>query len=57
MKLKDLLIGLEGLKARGNLDINIKGIACNSNKVEEGDLFVAIKGFEYDGHKFIDEAI
>ena len=57
MKLRDLLIGLEGLKARGDLDIDIKGIACNSNKVEEGDLFVAIKGFEYDGHEFINEAI
>ena len=57
MKLKDLLIGLNGLKARGDLDIDIKGIACNSNDVKEGDLFVAIKGFEYDGHKFINEAI
>ena len=57
MKLKDLLIGLEGLKARGSLDIEIKNIACNSNNVEEGDLFVAIKGFEYDGHEFINEAI
>ena len=57
MKLKDLLIGLEGLKARGNLDFEIKNIACNSNNVEEGDLFVAIKGFEYDGHEFINEAI
>ena len=57
MKLKDLLIGLNGLKARGDLDIDIKGIACNSNDVKEGDLFVAIKGFEDDGHKFINEAI
>ena len=57
MKLKDLLIGLEGLKARGNLDVEIKNIACNSNNVEEGDLFVAIKGFEYDGHEYINEAI
>ena len=57
MKLKELLIGLNGLKARGDLDIDIKGISCNSNNVKEGDLFVAIKGFEYDGHQFINEAI
>ncbi len=57
MELKELLIGLEGLKARGNLDIDIKNIACNSSKVGKGDLFVAIKGFENDGHEFIDEAI
>ena len=57
MKLRELLIGLEGLKARGDLDIDIKGISCNSNKVKKGELFVAIKGFENDGHQFIDEAI
>lgn len=57
MKLKELLIGLEGLKARGSLNIDINKVACNSNEVEEGDLFVAIKGFEYDGHEFINEAI
>ena len=57
MNLKSLLIGLEGLKAKGNLDIDIKGIACNSKEVKEGDLFVAIKGFETDGHKYIEEAL
>ena len=57
MKLRDLLIGLSDLKARGDLDIDIRGIACNSNDVKEGDLFIAIKGFEDDGHKFINEAI
>ncbi len=57
MKLKDLLMGLDGLKARGSLDIDIKNISCNSNEVKDGDLFVAIKGFEYDGHEFINDAI
>ena len=57
MKIKDLLIGLSGLKARGNLETDIKKVVCNSNDVEEGDLFVAIKGFENDGHNFINAAI
>ena len=57
MNLKSLLIGLEGLKAKGNLDIDIKGIACNSKEVKEGYLFVAIKGFETDGHIYIEEAL
>ena len=57
MKLKELLVGLEGLKAKGDLDLDIKGIESNSKNVEEGFLFVAIKGFQVDGHKFIDSAI
>ena len=57
MNLKELLIGLEGLKARGNIDIDITGIAFSSKEVQSGNLFVAIKGFETDGHEFIKEAI
>ena len=57
MILKELLIGLNGLKARGSLDIDIKNVECNSKNIKEGDLFVAIKGFEENGHDFIDDAI
>ncbi|WP_077357686.1 UDP-N-acetylmuramoyl-L-alanyl-D-glutamate--2,6-diaminopimelate ligase [Virgibacillus halodenitrificans] len=38
-------------------DIQIKGIAYDSRKVREGYLFIAIKGVQADGHRFIDEAI
>ncbi len=57
MNLKELLIGLTGLKARGNLDVDITGVECNSEKVKKGELFVAIKGFKEDGHRFINNAI
>ena len=57
MKLKEMLVGLEGLKAKGDLDVEIKGISSNSKEVKEGDLFVAIKGFAVDGHKFVNDAI
>lgn len=57
MNLKEVLIGLEGLKARGNIDIEIEGIAFNSKEVKENYLFVAIKGFETDGHKYVEEAL
>ena len=39
------------------LELDIKGIADNSSDVEKGFVFVAIKGFEIDGHGFIDQAI
>ena len=57
MELKSILSGLEGLKVRGNLDVNVKKIKNNSKTVEENDMFVAIKGFDDDGHKHIKEAI
>lgn len=38
-------------------DINILGITSDSRKVSDDYLFIAISGFEMDGHKFIDSAI
>ena len=57
MELKKLLAGLEGLKVKGNLDLDIKGIENNSKEVKEGYLFVAIQGYSVDGHQFVNDAI
>lgn len=50
MELKKMLVGLEGLKVKGNLEIEINGLESNSKNVKQGYLFVAIKGFSTDGH-------
>ena len=57
MELKKILVGLEGLKVKGDLNIDIKGIDKNSKEIKQGYLFVAIKGFTVDGHQFIESAI
>ena len=57
MELKKILVGLEGLKAKGSLDVKVKKIEINSKNIAEGDMFIAIKGYETDGHKYIDDAI
>ncbi len=57
MKLKEMMIGLEGLKVKGDLELEIKGIQSNSKEVKSGYLFIAIKGFATDGHQYIDSAI
>lgn len=57
MNLKNILLGIEGLKAKGNLDLDISSVECDYRTVKEGSLFVAIKGFEVDGHSFINKAI
>ena len=45
MELKKVLLGIEGIKARGNLDLDIVGIEKNSKEVKKGYMFIAIKGF------------
>ena len=57
MELKAILANLDGLKVKGNLDIDIHDIQNNSKQVKEGDMFVAIKGFDFNGHEHIEEAI
>ena len=57
MELKRILVGLENLKLKGDLELDIKGIDSNSKNIQEGYLFIAIKGFSVDGHKFIPSAI
>ena len=57
MELKSILTGIEGLKVRGNLDLAIQKLESDSRAVKKGDLFVAIKGFDTDGHAYITKAI
>ena len=57
MKLEGLLLGQEYKLLQGDLEENILGIANDSRKVIEGYAFVALKGFEQDGHLYIGQAI
>ncbi|MEW6067064.1 MAG: UDP-N-acetylmuramoyl-L-alanyl-D-glutamate--2,6-diaminopimelate ligase [Nitrospirota bacterium] len=64
MKLKEIIQGCDYIEIithnapTSNPDaINISGIAYDSRRVNEGNLFVAIRGEKYDGHSFIKEAI
>lgn len=57
MELKSILVGIEGIKARGDLDINISNIECDSRKIKQGGLFVAINGFSVNGNDYIKSAI
>ena len=57
MKLNEILVGLEGLKVRGDLEVEIKNLDKDSRKIGEGSLFIAIKGFDADGHEYVLKAI
>lgn len=57
MLLKDMLKNVDVEYIDGNRNIDISGIAYDSRKVKDGDLFVCITGFKVDGHDFIPQAI
>jgi UDP-N-acetylmuramoyl-L-alanyl-D-glutamate--2,6-diaminopimelate ligase len=55
MNLQTLLDGAEFLSVQG--DATIRGIDYDSRRVEEGFLFVAMRGETTDGNNYIDQAI
>ena len=57
MILKDLLRGIRVMETIGSEETEISGVAIDSRKIAKGGLFVAMKGTQVDGHKFIPKAI
>ncbi|HEY9165161.1 MAG TPA: UDP-N-acetylmuramoyl-L-alanyl-D-glutamate--2,6-diaminopimelate ligase [Candidatus Kryptonia bacterium] len=57
MKLNDLIRNLPVKEIVGDTDRDISEIAYDSRTVKEGSLFVALKGTQVDGHRFIADAI
>lgn len=51
------IIKIVGGKSEINSDEVIKDIKTDSRKIEKGDIFIALKGKNYDGNEFLDEAI
>lgn len=57
MKLSELLKNVKVIASQGNIDVEIKGVNIDSRKIENDHLFIAMKGTQVDGHKFISKAI
>ena len=57
MKLSEILRDIEILSAAADMDTEIGGVSYDSRRTEPGDLFVAVKGFSSDGHRFIPTAM
>jgi UDP-N-acetylmuramoyl-L-alanyl-D-glutamate--2,6-diaminopimelate ligase len=57
MRLDDLARGVPGAVLEGNGDVEISGIGYDSRQVKPGDLFVAVKGINSDGHSFLAGAV
>ena len=57
MRLKDIIQSIKVKAIDGNADIDINDIDIDSRKVGPAHLFVAMKGTQTDGHRFIPKAI
>lgn len=57
MKLKELLTNIKPLDIKGNAEVDITGINIDSRRIDNGHIFVAMKGTQVDGHKFIPKAV
>ena len=56
MILKDLLKNIKPVSISGSTDIEITGVNIDSRQIEKGHLFVAMRGTQVDGHRFIGKA-
>lgn len=57
MKLTELLKAIQPVQLTGNSDIEITGVNIDSRLIEDGHLFMAMRGTQTDGHTYITTAI
>nr|WP_024991404.1 UDP-N-acetylmuramoyl-L-alanyl-D-glutamate--2,6-diaminopimelate ligase [Hoylesella pleuritidis] len=57
MKLNELLKNIKPIGITGDTDTEITGVNIDSRLIAAGQLFVAMKGTQVDGHQFISKAI
>ncbi len=55
--LKDILHKVSLTASSGDMNIPVANVRFDSRKVGKGDLFVAVKGTQVDGHKYIRTAL
>ena len=57
MKLKELLKDIPVIAIVGSEDVEITDMNIDSRRIKDGHLFIAMKGTQVDGHKFVPKAI
>ncbi len=57
MKLQELLAGVAVQSRTAAPELEIGEVRYDSRAVEKGDLFVAIRGYATDGHRYIEKAL
>lgn len=57
VKIEELLDAIEVKNIYNEKDLLISGLAYHSQKVDKGYIFVCIKGYKTDGHKYLKQAV
>ncbi len=57
LKINELLKATRGRLISGKSGASLKGISIDSRTIKPQEAFIAIKGPNFDGHNFVDEAI
>lgn len=57
MRVDELLHGVEIIENSANTTASVSNIVFDSRKVQNGDIFVALRGEKADGHNFVDDAV
>ena len=57
MELLKILQSVEILSINGPVDISIEDISYDSRTIKDKSLFICIRGYNVDGHDYIDEAV
>ena len=56
-ELKEILFGVNIDSVYGDTNLSISGISFDSRQIKQNNIFIAIKGYDLDGHNFIDQSI
>ena len=57
LKVSDILKATGGKLIQGNSELLINGISTDTRSIKQGEIFFALEGENYDGHKFVEQAI
>ena len=57
MELEKLLKNVKPTNIAGDTTIDITGVNIDSRRIQQGHIFVAMKGTQTDGHSFIPKAL
>ena len=55
--LEELLHGVPTGAIKGGVEVSVQGLEADSRNVEPGQLFIALRGTQSDGHRYIADAV
>ena len=55
IQLTELIKNIDDLEIFGSNQIAVNNVSNNSKKIKSGDIYIEIKGSNFDGHNFIDD--